>query len=40
MFENYEWKQSKIAPYGNIFHFYPNNDDSFKKEVAENGGLI
>lgn len=40
MFENYEWKQSKITPYGNIFHFYPNNDDSFKKEVAENGGLI
>lgn len=40
MFENYQWNQSKITPRGNIYHFYPTDDAEFKREVAENGGLV
>ncbi len=40
MFENYEWKQSKITPRGNTYYFYPTNEAEFKREVADNGGMI
>lgn len=40
MFENYQWNQSKITPRGNIYHFYPTDEAEFKREVAENGGLV
>lgn len=40
MFENYQWNQSKTTPQGNTYYFYPADEGEFKKQVAENGGMI
>lgn len=40
MFEKYQWNQSKTTPQGNIYHYYPADEEEFKNEVAKSGGLI
>ncbi len=40
MFEKCQWNQATITARGNTYHFYPADENEFKKEVAKYGGMI
>ncbi len=40
MYNQVQWEKSGITPSGNVYHYYPRDDDLFKGEVVRKGGMI
>lgn len=40
MSNKYQWYSSKPTLNGNVYNYYPIDEDFFKEEVAKKGGMI
>ncbi|EAI8943704.1 hypothetical protein CY794_03165 [Campylobacter coli] len=37
--DKYDWKISKADQNGNVYYYFPKDEDEFKEAVVKNGGM-